>query len=222
MATELTSSDIYTGTTDPTTNVNPKKIGSLWVNSATGDIWVCNSNMTNKNKWIKVAEDLKDWVQETIIKITSNSIMLSNYKGTIYKKTLYDLIKESGYGNKIPTEDNHIANGWIRFNGCKFKTPDIPYYIKEINKTGIVYNGDNIPPLIQKYQSGDSGSRNPWLYIRELPNGENDTPVNFVTISEYYLLPNTWYYINKIGNSSEAFLPNIRITYALQNFYFVV
>ena len=95
MSNMLTASDIYTDVVDPNSRVNPKKVGSLWVNSATGNIWVCSSNTLNNNRWTKVADDLKNWVHETIVRLTSNSLLLSDYKGRILNTTLENIMYQS-------------------------------------------------------------------------------------------------------------------------------
>lgn len=52
MIEHLDSTDIYTGSTDPTANVNPKKKGALYINNTLGETWVCIDNTKDNNKWI--------------------------------------------------------------------------------------------------------------------------------------------------------------------------
>ena len=36
---------------DPTTSTNPENVGSEWHNTTTGQIFICNDNTANVNKW---------------------------------------------------------------------------------------------------------------------------------------------------------------------------
>lgn len=74
---QLTASDIFTDSRDPGTNVNPKVLGSLWVNYTTGEQFVCKDNTLNKNVWVSstkvIREDLdklEDSVSDKIDDIT--------------------------------------------------------------------------------------------------------------------------------------------------------
>lgn len=57
MATQLTDQDVFVSNTNPTTNVNPKVVGALWINYITGKVYVCKDNTQNTNKWILVNPD---------------------------------------------------------------------------------------------------------------------------------------------------------------------
>lgn len=74
---QLTASDIFTDSRDPGTNVNPKVLGSLWINYNTGEQFVCKDNTLNKNVWVSstkvIREDLdklEDSVSDKIDDIT--------------------------------------------------------------------------------------------------------------------------------------------------------
>ena len=41
----------YISTTDPAYNTNPSKLGATWVNTTSGEIFVCKDKTTDKNKW---------------------------------------------------------------------------------------------------------------------------------------------------------------------------
>lgn len=43
--------DIYTDNVDPNATVNPKLVGSMWINNVTGEAWTCVNNTLNKNVW---------------------------------------------------------------------------------------------------------------------------------------------------------------------------
>lgn len=66
---QLTASDIFTDSRDPGTNVNPKVLGSLWINYNTGEQFVCKDNTLNKNVWVSstkvIREDL-DKLEDSI------------------------------------------------------------------------------------------------------------------------------------------------------------
>lgn len=52
MADTLKMTDIYTGTTDPSQDINPSRTGALYINSQLGETWVCTDNTKDKNVWI--------------------------------------------------------------------------------------------------------------------------------------------------------------------------
>lgn len=52
MDTQLTDQDVFVSNTNPTTNVNTKVVGTLWINYITGKVYVCKSNTRNSNEWI--------------------------------------------------------------------------------------------------------------------------------------------------------------------------
>ena len=54
----LANNDIYTGSTNPTANVNPKTLGSLYINYNTGKMFVCKDNTLNKNVWLLCNPDI--------------------------------------------------------------------------------------------------------------------------------------------------------------------
>lgn len=43
--------DIYTGTTNPTSTINPKITGAFYINKKTAKLFVCKDNTLNKNIW---------------------------------------------------------------------------------------------------------------------------------------------------------------------------
>lgn len=57
MATQLTDQDVFVSNTNPTTNVNPKVVGALWINYVTGKVYVCKNNTQNTNEWILTNPD---------------------------------------------------------------------------------------------------------------------------------------------------------------------
>lgn len=217
MVSTLTANDIYTDVVDPNNKVNPKKVGSLWVNSSTGNIWVCSSNTLNNNKWIKVdddlknkVDDLKNWVQETIVKLTSNSLLLSDYKGNILNTNLYQLIVNSGYGSRIPNDENGNRYGkWNQFSSAKFKTPDIPYWIKH-DGSFLYYHGE----------LGRGGKMWYGLVLQELPDGEHGSPVTRSSFSSNMILPNRWYLLTQDTDYSQY--PNSSIVRNFKKTKFIV
>lgn len=210
MSNMLTASDIYTDVVDPNSRVNPKKVGSLWVNYSTGNIWVCSSNQLNNNRWTKVADDLKNWVQETIVKLTSNSLLLSEYKGKLLNTNLYQLIVNSGYGSRVPNDENYIHYGlWHKFINAKFKTPDIPYWVKH-NGNFLYYHGE----------LGTGGKRWYGLVLRELPDGEHGSPVVRSSFSSNMILPNSWYLLTQ--DSDYYQYPSTSVVKTFKSITFIV
>lgn len=47
----LSYSDFYTFNSNPTTTVNPAKVGVVWINNKDKKIFICTDNTLNKNKW---------------------------------------------------------------------------------------------------------------------------------------------------------------------------
>ncbi len=42
----------YRESTDPTIDVNPSYVGALWINTSSGEVFVCVDNTENQNKWV--------------------------------------------------------------------------------------------------------------------------------------------------------------------------
>lgn len=60
MANTLQETDIYSEARNPTANVNPKKLGAVWINYTTGDTFVCSNNTHNRNVWVQVSKSAID------------------------------------------------------------------------------------------------------------------------------------------------------------------
>lgn len=56
MITRLYDNDVYTGEGNPPSNLNPSKLGSIYVNRITGQRWFCKDITTNRNQWVPSAE----------------------------------------------------------------------------------------------------------------------------------------------------------------------
>lgn len=56
MINKLYDSDVYTGETNPGNNINPDKKGSIYINSQTGERWVCSNNTVNANVWTRIQD----------------------------------------------------------------------------------------------------------------------------------------------------------------------
>lgn len=54
--------DIYAGNTNPTANINPKRLGAFYINYITGETFTCINNNLNANKWshILIQDKWKD------------------------------------------------------------------------------------------------------------------------------------------------------------------
>lgn len=48
---QLETHDIYTDDVIPSASINPKKLGSLWVDYKKNKLYICSSNSNNKNVW---------------------------------------------------------------------------------------------------------------------------------------------------------------------------
>lgn len=72
--------DIYTGTSDPSTNINPKILGAFYINTKTAKLFVCTDNTFNKNVWVLANDykkELKDYIDSELIPINQK---ISNLK----------------------------------------------------------------------------------------------------------------------------------------------
>lgn len=74
----LTNEDIYTKPNTPTTNVNPKLLGSLWINYLNGYYYICKDNTLNKNVWLDPIGELRKYV-DTEITHLANKLNENNY-----------------------------------------------------------------------------------------------------------------------------------------------
>ena len=55
----LANEDIYTGSIDPTSTINPKLLGSFYINTKTAKLFVCTDNTFNNNIWKICNPDIK-------------------------------------------------------------------------------------------------------------------------------------------------------------------
>lgn len=55
----LANEGIYTGSIDPTSTINPKILGSFYINTKTAKLFVCTDNTFNNNIWKICNPDIK-------------------------------------------------------------------------------------------------------------------------------------------------------------------
>lgn len=124
--------DIYTGTTDPTTTINPKITGAFYINKKTAKLFVCKDNTLNKNIWemcnpdIDVASHIQSYLNKYYM--WSKSFTWYNIKNSFKFDTTYR------------NTTNNIQ--WLVFNfntwlhGAPYDDPII-----EINGEPLYYTG---------------------------------------------------------------------------------
>lgn len=100
MANTLQETDIYSEAKNPTANVNPKKLGAVWINYTTGDTFVCSNNTHNRNIWVQTNKKMLDAMQSEINKT------ISNFKTTVV--TVDGLIWRESVGTLFY---NHLIGG---------------------------------------------------------------------------------------------------------------
>lgn len=84
----LSYSDFYTFNSDPTANVNPTKVGVVWINNKDKKIFLCTDNSLNKNKWEQVPnmELLEGKVEDALKELEDMSQEIRTYaSGLEYK-----------------------------------------------------------------------------------------------------------------------------------------
>lgn len=147
---QLTASDIFTDSRDPGTNVNPKVLGSLWINYNTGEQFVCKDNTLNKNVWVSstkvIREDLDKLENSVSDKIDDITVSLN---GTINIK--YGILVQSDdryYGNPPGTLHNHLAINVGGFYLCFYKnyfnSNELICYYKKCNISDPIYSTQSI------------------------------------------------------------------------------
>lgn len=139
---QLTASDIFTDSRDPGTNVNPKVLGSLWINYTTGEQFVCKDNTLNKNVWVSstkvIREDLdklEDSITDKLDDITVSVNGAINIKYGIFKqqslnygsppRTLYNqpVINVGGFYLSFYTDLWNSNILICRYKKCKISDP---------------------------------------------------------------------------------------------------
>lgn len=74
MITRLYDNDVYTGEGNPPSNLNPSKLGSIYVNRITGQRWFCRDITTNRNQWVPSAEGFGSYHYYGINALLMNSV----------------------------------------------------------------------------------------------------------------------------------------------------
>lgn len=99
---QLETHDIYTDDVVPSASVNPKKLGSLWVDYKKNKLYVCSNNSNNKNVWdvinpdIVIPEPLKYRLKYDVASFYT-FVPSSKYSGmTIQGNTKYNNADNSG------------------------------------------------------------------------------------------------------------------------------
>ena len=49
----LDSQDVFTSNRDPDARINPKVVGSMWLNYSSGSVFLCSDNSLNANIWLR-------------------------------------------------------------------------------------------------------------------------------------------------------------------------
>ena len=92
--------DIYTGTADPTSTINPKITGAFYINKKTAKLFVCKDNTLNKNIWemcnpdIDIASHIQSYLNKYYMwpkSFTWHNIKNSFKFDTIYRNTTNDI-----------------------------------------------------------------------------------------------------------------------------------
>ena len=118
---QLEAHDIYTDDVVPSSSVNPKKLGSLWVDYKKNKLYICSNNSNNKNVWsianpdIVIPEPLKYELKYEVASFYS--AIKGKYTGiTIRPNTKYNNPDNSGEVWFIivnDSVDNHEIYGHI-------------------------------------------------------------------------------------------------------------
>lgn len=84
----ISEEDFYNSNTAPNAKVNPKTLGSMWINYDNGNFYICNDNTFNKNVWLDPVGDMVKYVNEKI----------SNIKSLGINQKWYNVLSERSYG----------------------------------------------------------------------------------------------------------------------------
>lgn len=101
----LSYSDFYTFNSDPTANVNPTKVGVVWINNKDKKIFLCTDNSLNKNKWEQVPnmELLEGKVEDALKELEDMSQEIRTYASGL-EYVNQGLISEKTYSWKHDVE----------------------------------------------------------------------------------------------------------------------
>ena len=77
----ITSGDKTTSSSDPTATTNPSAVGHHWINSTSGESYICNDATNNDNVWINIASGSGD-INNTIFHTATGGTITThgNYK----------------------------------------------------------------------------------------------------------------------------------------------
>ena len=97
----LQHSDMYIGPTDPTNDINPGTVGSIWINSTTGIHSVCTENDKDKNTWKSLIDIIYPVgsMYITVADIDPNKVFGGTWKKEGGDKTIW--MSDSNAGEEI-------------------------------------------------------------------------------------------------------------------------
>jgi hypothetical protein len=97
----LQHSDMYIGPTDPTNDINPGTVGSIWINSTTGIHSVCTENDKDKNTWKSLIDIIYPVgsMYITVADIDPNKVFGGTWRKEAGDKTIW--LSDSNAGEEI-------------------------------------------------------------------------------------------------------------------------
>jgi len=122
----------YYGNDNPTTNINPPRIGAIYINTVNGELWICIKNEKDKNWWknpvtgdIVKPLDEPVWVGENISKATKAEVSLPKAATIIlygrgWKSGNYHYLFRSYHSNGNWANDMYYGNGFTVRQNCGF------------------------------------------------------------------------------------------------------
>ena len=122
----------FYGTKKPATNINPPKVGALYINTASGELWVCIKNEQNKNWWKnivtgEIVKPLKKpiWTEENISQPTKAVVSLPTAVTIIlyghgWNSGNYHYLFRSYHSNGGWGNDMYYGNGFTVRQNCGF------------------------------------------------------------------------------------------------------
>lgn len=212
---QLTASDIFTDSRDPGTNVNPKVLGSLWINYTTGEQFVCKDNTLNKNVWVsstkviredldKLEDSVSDKIDDITVSLNGSGKWINGVTSVSYSNKNYGIHWRDEYrGSLIYMNGFYVgvmkdANGRLTLKYKKQKANNVYINVGSSDpfigyKEIPLYN----PPVIKNftYKYGNSTSYDDIIYNLNLYHitkltisGSDITDVEFAERQ-----PNTYY-----------------------------
>lgn len=190
----LSESDFYNSNTTPSSNVNPKSLGAMWINYTNGRYYICSNNTINKNVWLdpvstltnEINTNVNNKLQQTVKELTDkiNNIKQLGYNQEWYLNSL-DLSVTAN-----PPYIYRLSNVWYQ------NTTSAPIALVI---TGPLQQGADVSLFIVPPNNNGNGPDNNRITSRKPVHGSHMSSIGTPTL--FGIVPPTFFYKAVFSNS---------------------